>query len=387
MEVFLTALRLGFISFGGPVAHLGYFYEEYVQRKKWLDENTWADLLALCQFLPGPASSQLGMAIGLRRAGLWGGVLAWLGFTLPSAVILGALAAVVSGSGVEAKWFHGLLVAAVAVVAQAVWSMGQKFARRTSTGLLALGTAAVMQLVGNAGVQILAILLGAVFGWWRLREDNAPASEPLNLKRRVALVALVLFFGLLIGLPVLAAVFPQRVWEVAGGFYRAGALVFGGGHVVLPLLQQVVVPPGWLTNAQFLTGYGAAQVVPGPLFTFAAYLGALCLPQGGGAFGALWGLVALFLPSYLLVVGTLPFWYRLRSWPRFRGAMTGVNAVVVGLLLGALVNPVMSSALLTPFDVALALAAFGLLQVVRWPSWAVVALAGGVGSVPAWLAR
>ncbi len=380
LELFATSLKLGLTSFGGPVAHLGYFFDEYVKRKRWLDETAWADLVALCQFLPGPASSQLGMAIGIQRAGLWGGVIAWVGFTLPSALALWAFALLMQGMGAGTKWFHGLLVAAVAVVAQAVWSMGKKFANRASTGLLALGCAALLTVLNNAYAQILVIIIGGLVGWWVFREEGTPHEAP-PLRRRTALTSLALFGALLAGLPLLAAAVPNRWLELASGFYRAGALVFGGGHVVLPLLQQVVVPQGWVTNAQFLTGYGAAQAVPGPLFTFAAYLGAVCLPGHGGVGGALVGLVAIFLPSYLLVVAALPFWNRLRTGPRFRGALTGINAVVVGILLAALYNPVASSALLTPGDFALALVAFGLLQLARWPSWAVVAVTAGGGAV------
>lgn len=384
LELFATSLKLGLTSFGGPVAHLGYFFDEYVKRKRWLDETSWADTVALCQFLPGPASSQLGMAIGIHRAGLWGGVLAWLGFTLPSAFVLWAFALLMQGMGAGTKWFHGLLVAAVAVVAQAVWSMGKKFANRASTGLLALACAALLTVLNNAYAQILVLVIGGLLGWWLFREAGQP-SEASPLRRRTAVVALALFGVLLVGLPLLAAAVPNRWLELAAGFYRAGALVFGGGHVVLPLLQQVVVPQGWVSNAQFLTGYGAAQAVPGPLFTFAAYLGAVCLPLNAGVWGAMVGLLAIFLPSYLLVVGALPFWHRLRSGPRFRGALIGVNVVVVGILLAALYNPVASSALLTPGDFALALVAFGLLQLARWPSWAVVAVTAGGGVVLALL--
>jgi chromate transporter len=337
LEVFGVALRLGLTSFGGPVAHLGYFREEYVVRRKWIEEARYADLVALCQFLPGPASSQVGMAIGISRAGLLGGLASWCGFTLPSAAALVAFAYGMTGAGLEAAgWLHGLKVAAVAVVAQAVWGMAGS-------------------LAGDRARATLMIL--------------------------AAIAALVLFFGLLLALPIARGLAPSHALAVFDSFFRAGSLGFGGGHVVLPLLQAEVVPPGWVSNEAFLAGYGAAQAVPGPLFTFAAFLGAVMNePPRGWAGGAL-ALGAVFLPSFLLVVGALPFWEILRYRPGFQAALRGINAAVVGLLLAALYDPVWTSAITGAADFALALIAFGLLAFWRVPSWAVVAIAAAGGAV------
>ncbi len=376
-EVLGVATRLGLTSFGGPVAHLGYFRAEYVVRRRWLDEATYADLIALCQMLPGPASSQLGIAIGILRAGLLGGLAAWVGFTLPSAIALTLFAYGVTALGpTEAGWLHGLKIVAVAVVAQAVWGMARLLAPDRPRGTLAILAALALLAWPTAAGQVLVIALAALLGW---RFLEPPAAAPMHtlavpVSRRQGLVALALWLGLLVGLPLARQLTSSHALAVVDSFYRVGSLVFGGGHVVLPLLQAEVVPPGWVTPAQFVAGYGAAQAVPGPLFTFSAYLGAVMAPAPNGWLGAALALGAIFLPSFLLVIGLLPFWHAVRADTRFQAALAGVNAAVVGLLLAALYQPVWMSAITGPADFALALAAGGLLILWRVPPWAVVAL-------------
>ncbi|MBI2206610.1 MAG: chromate efflux transporter [Candidatus Rokubacteria bacterium] len=375
LEVFLVALRLGLTSFGGPVAHLGYFREEYVARRKWLDEATYADLVALCQFLPGPASSQVGMAIGILRAGIPGAVVAWVGFTLPSAIALVIFAyGLAAFSTADAAWLHGLKVCAVAVVAQAVWGMARSLAPDRTRATLAIGVAIAALTWHGALAQVVMIAAAGLIGWrvvaiGATADGQAPA---LRVGRGVAVAALVIFFALLVLLPIAVEIDDARWLGVADSFYRAGSLVFGGGHVVLPLLHAEVVEPGWVSNAAFVAGYGAAQAVPGPLFTFAAYLGAVMQQPPNGIAGATLALVTIFLPAFLLVVGTLPFWNALRANRQMRAALAGVNAGVVGLLLAALYTPVWTSAIETPPDVALALAAFAALAFWKVPPWAVV---------------
>jgi chromate transporter len=377
LEVLGVSTRLGLTSFGGPIAHLGYFHAEYVARRRWLTEQTYADLVALCQFLPGPASSQVGIAIGMMRAGLLGGVAAWLGFTLPSALALVAFAYGLQTLGItEAGWLHGLKVVAVAVVAQAVWGMARSLAPDRERASLAFLAAIAMLAYPTAVGQVLIIVLAGLIGWWWLAETTAPRDPgmPLTIGHRGAAVAWVLFFGLLLGLPIAQQWVQSEPLAVFDSFFRVGSLVFGGGHVVLPLLQAEVVPPGWVTNAQFVAGYGAAQAVPGPLFTFAAYLGAVMQPLGGGLAGAALALVAVFAPSFLLLVGALPLWDSLRPRPSFQAALRGINAAVVGLLLAALYHPVWTSAIHAPADVALGLVDFGFLVFWKWPPWLVVML-------------
>jgi chromate transporter len=383
LEVFGVALKLGLTSFGGPIAHLGYFREEYVVRRKWIDEAHYVDLVALCQFLPGPASSQVGMAIGISRAGLLGGLAAWLGFTLPSALALVAFAYGLQAAGVaDAGWLHGLKVVAVAVVAQAVWGMARNLAADRQRASLMIVATVVVVAARTAAVQILVIVAAGLVGWWLLRGAGATAVTAMRVPigKGLAIGALAIFFGLLVGLPMARQVVPSHGLAVFDSFYRAGSLVFGGGHVVLPLLQAEVVPPGWVTNEEFLAGYGAAQAVPGPLFTFAAYLGTVMHRAPNGWRGAGLALVAVFLPSFLLIVGALPFWELLRWRTGFQAALAGINAAVVGLLLAALYDPVWTSAIKDPADFALALVAFGLLMFWRLPPWLVVAIsaAGGV---------
>ncbi len=378
LDVLGVSVRLGLTSFGGPIAHLGYFRDEYVVRRKWLDEPTYADLVALCQFLPGPASSQVGIAIGQLRAGYLGAVAAWVGFTLPSAIAL-----VLFAYGVDALagalgsgWLHGLKVVAVAVVAQAVLGMVRSLAPDRERATLAVVAAAIVLVVPTAWGQIGAIVLGGVVGLM-LRRNDVPSNHaalPIAISRWTGTFLLVIFFVLLIGLPLLAASVPSQGIKLFDAFYRAGSLVFGGGHVVLPLLQASVVPPGWVSNDAFLAGYGAAQAVPGPLFTFAAYLGAVMGPQPNGWAGAALCLVAVFLPSFLLVIGMLPFWDHLRRRPLAQSLLRGVNAAVVGLLLAALYHPVWTSGITGPYDFALAAAAFLLLFMWQTPPWLVVVL-------------
>jgi chromate transporter len=381
-EVFAVFLRLGLSSFGGPVAHLGYFREEFVRRRGWLDERAYADLVALCQFLPGPASSQVGMAIGLYRAGLWGSLAAWLGFTLPSALLL-----VLFALGVArleelgpTGWLHGLKVVAVAVVAQAVWGMAQSLTPDRPRVTLAIAAAIVALLLPGSLVQVAIIAASGVVGAWLLRGAALEGSQPLPLRlgRRWGLLFLGLFFALLLALPMLRQAPALAFFD---SFYRAGALVFGGGHVVLPLLQAEVVPPGWVDPQAFLAGYGAAQAVPGPLFTFAAYLGAVNQMGLEPLLGAALALVGIFLPAFLLVAGALPFWNRLRGYTRVQAALQGVNAGVVGILLAALYNPVWTGAIRNSADFALALGCFTLLAHWKAPPWLVVLLAAGVGAL------
>ncbi len=384
-EVLLTAGWLGLTSFGGPVAHIGYFREAYVVRKRWLDEDTFAGLVALCQFLPGPASSQLGIAIGIRRAGLLGGFAAWLAFTLPSAaaLILFAYGVQSLGDQTDAGWLHGLKVVAVAVVALALWGMARTLAPdRLRVTIAALAAIALLAAPG-IGAQLAVIVAGGLLGLTLLRTDDAVPSQAAGQRGTpwLAVAALLAFFALLIALPVAARLFDVGALAVADSFYRAGSLVFGGGHVVLPLLEAEVVPPGWVTKDVFIAGYGAAQAVPGPLFTFAGYLGAAMDVVAPRWLGGLLALGAIFLPSFFLVAGVLPFWERLRGVARVRRALMGVNAAVVGLLLAALYDPVWTSAIRAPEDFAWAVGAFALLAFWRVPPWAVVALAAGAGAL------
>jgi chromate transporter len=384
LEVLAVATRLGLTSFGGPVAHLGYFREEYVTRRLWIDEAQYADLLALCQFLPGPASSQVGMAIGIMRAGLLGGVAAWLGFTLPSAVALVAFAYGLRSIGMEdAGWLHGLKIAAVAVVAQAVWGMGRGLAPDRERASLAILATIAALASRSAAAQVLVIVVAGLLGWMLLRASEASGTTPARvpLRKGIAIGALALFAVLLVGLPIARQMAPSHALSVFDSFYRVGSLVFGGGHVVLPLLQAEVVPPGWVTTEEFIAGYGAAQAVPGPLFTFAAYLGAVMHEPPNGWIGAAWALVAVFLPSFLLIVGGLPFWELLRGRPSVQAALRGINAAVVGLLLAALYDPVWKSAIQGPADLGLALVAFGLLMFWKLPPWLVVVIAAAGGAV------
>jgi chromate transporter len=376
LEVLFAFLKLGVISFGGPIAHIGYFREEIVVRRRWIDDAAYTDIVALCQFLPGPASSQVGFSLGLVRAGFWGGLAAWTGFTLPSAVLLtlfaygaGALGGPI-GSGV----LHGLKLVAVAIVAQAVWGMARTLCPDRERASIA-GVAALMALFSLSSIaQISTIVLGGLAGLWLCRTSaTLPAiTMAVPVSRRIGVIALITFFGLLIGLPGFRHLSP--VVELFDAFYRSGALVFGGGHVVLPLLSHAFVTPGWVSEDTFLAGYGIAQAVPGPLFTFAAYLGAVAQPAPHGVAGAALGLIAIFLPGMLILVGALPFWELFRQRPDAQAVMRGINAAVVGLLGAALYNPLWTSSVKSSGDFAVALAGFILLVAWRTPPLLVVAL-------------
>jgi chromate transporter len=384
-EVLRASLRLGLTSFGGPIAHLGYFHEEYVKRRKWIDEQSYADLVALCQFLPGPASSQVSIAIGIARARLSGGLAAWLGFTLPSALALVAFAFGVGAfaNTAVAGWLHGLKIVAVAVVAQAVWGMARSLCPDRERATIAIAASIATLAWPSAVAQVSAIGVAGLIGWKLFPAADSTLKSHLRfpLSKKLAVGAWTVFFALLIGLPLLRQVAANPALEVFDSFFRVGSLVFGGGHVVLPLLQSEVVGPGWVTNAQFVAGYGAAQAVPGPLFTFSAYLGAIRAAPPNGWVGAALALVAIFLPSFLLLIGALPFWDVLRARPAFQSALKGINAAVVGLLLTALYKPVWTSAIFAPADFGLGLVAFGLLMFWKFPPWLVVAISAIGGEI------
>ncbi|HXE01451.1 MAG TPA: chromate efflux transporter [Hyphomicrobium sp.] len=385
VEVLLAFLKLGLTSFGGPVAHIGYFREEFVVRRRWLDEHAYADLVGLCQFLPGPASSQVGFSIGLMRAGYLGGLAAWTGFTLPSAIalVLFAYGATLLSGPVGVGLIHGLKLVAVAIVAQAVWGMARVLCPDRERASIAVAAALIILLFSTSPVaQIAAIALGGVAGLWLCRAELPPATGHIAVpvSRTTGFLALAVFFLLLAGLPVLRGL---GLWPGAAlfeAFYRSGALVFGGGHVVLPLLREAFVTPGWISDDAFLAGYGAAQAIPGPLFSFAAYLGAVVRPSPHGLFGAALGLIGIFLPGLLILMGTLPFWDALRKRASARAVMRGVNAAVVGLLGAALYNPVWTSSVKLPGDFAIALVGFVILTVWRAPP-IIVVLIGALGGI------
>ena len=373
-EVFRAFLYLGLTSFGGPVAHLGYFRREFVDKRRWLDEAAYADIVALCQFLPGPASSQVGISLGLMRAGYPGALAAWLGFTMPSALLMIAFAygASTLRDAAGAAWLHGLQIVAVAVVAQAVIGMARVLCPDLPRAALAVGAAVLMFVLPTAIGQIAVIALGGLLGWAFLAPGKRLGDTlSFRVSRSASLAALTLFFALLIALPVASWLGGSQIVALIDSFYRAGALVFGGGHVVLPLLQASVVPQGWVSNDDFLAGYGAAQAVPGPLFTFSAYLGTVMALPPNGWVGGLICLVAIFLPSALLVIGALPLWNELRQAAWAQSALAGINAAVVGLLVAALYDPVWISAIFTAIDAAIALLAF-LALILRAPPILVV---------------
>ncbi|GGK35015.1 chromate transporter [Caldalkalibacillus thermarum] len=379
-EVLSVSTKLGLTSFGGPVAHLGFFREEYIKRRQWLDDRTYADLVALCQFLPGPASSQVGIGIGLIRAGFWGALAAWIGFTLPSVILMALFAFVLQGLDLtSAGWIHGLKIAALAIVAHALLGMGRSLAPDRQRASIAILAAIVILLWPLALNQIVVILAGGVIGLLLFKSKEVTKAEGLNIsiRGRWAIMSLGLFFGLLLLLPLLRHLFPVQWLAMADTFYRVGSLVFGGGHVVLPLLEREVVALGWVSQEAFLAGYGAAQAIPGPLFTFAAYIGALV----NGWSGALLATVAIFLPSFFLVIGALPFWDLLRRHPKIQGALNGINAAVVGILLAALYHPLWTNTVTSVADFALTLISFGLIVFWKAPPWLVVILGGIGGSV------
>ncbi len=384
-EVFLAFLKLGLTSLGGPIAHLGYFRDELVVRRRWLDEQAYGDLVALCQFLPGPASSQVGFALGLRRAGPLGALAAWTAFTLPSAILLMifALSAAALDSPIAQGVLHGLKLVAVAIVAQAVWGMSKSLTPDRPRAGIALAALILVSLLGGALGQIGAIALGALVGLVVCKGEGQASDSALGfaVSRQAGVVALALFGGLLLLLPLLAGATAWHGIDLFDAFYRAGSLVFGGGHVVLPLLEAEVVGSGWVNGDAFVAGYGATQAVPGPLFTFAAYLGAVGGPAPNGVGGALLALVAIFLPGLLVLLGTLPFWDMLRTKGWAQAGMRGANAAVVGILAAALYDPVWTSAVLSPLDFALA--GCGFLALVLWKAspWSVVIGLGALGGL------
>lgn len=386
LTIFGVALRLGLTSFGGPIAHIGFFHQEYVVNRRWLSERRFSDLVALCHFLPGPTSSQVGIAVGITRGGLLGGLLAWIAFTAPSAAILIAF-----GFGVaefdnllEGNWLNGLKIAAVAVVAQALWGMSITLAPDKTRATIAVLAAVAILLSPIAFGIVIVILVAGAYGWWRCRhyvEESPTEDFAYDIPRWIGIAFAVVFFVLLIGLPLARIISHVDVLAIFDSFFRSGSLVFGGGHVVLPTLETEVVGSGWTTAEEFIAGYGAAQAIPGPLFTFSAYLGTVMGVGPGGIPGALIALIAIFLPSFLLVIAILPFWNRLSQATNFRAALVAINAAVVGILAAALFDPVWTSSIKEPADFALAAPAFGLLMFWKLPSWAVVLLcaAAGVG--------
>jgi chromate transporter len=388
VEVFSVFLRLGLTCFGGPIAHLGYFREEFVVRRKWLDEKTYTDLVALCQFLPGPASSQVGFSIGLIRARYCGALAAWTGFTLPSAIALILFA--YGASTLHGKFgdglLHGLRLVAVAIVAQAIWGMSRTLCPDRKRASIATVVALIILVSNSPVAQVGAILLGGISGFWLCRERAELTADHIAIpvSRTVGIVALLAFFILLAGLPILRTVTTASGVALFEAFYRSGALVFGGGHVVLPLLREAFVAPGWISDDAFLTGYGAAQAVPGPLFTFAAYLGAVVDTSPHGVPGAVLGLIGIFLPGMLILLGTLPFWDDFRKRDSAQAIMRGVNAAVVGLLGAALYNPLWVTSVKMPSDFGIALFCFVLLTVWRTPPLFVVAIGATGGAALAY---
>lgn len=379
LELLLVSTRLGLASFGGPVAHLGYFHNEYIRRRKWMDEKSYADLVALCQFLPGPASSQVGIGIGVMRAGVLGGIISFIGFTLPSVIALIIFALLLKGLDVaDSGWIHGLKIVAVVVVAHAILGMAQKLTpdlKRKTLALLALVATLLWQ---TAFTQVSIILIAAFLGYLLYRQQNHIEESEIHvpISKTFAVICLALFFGLLIFLPIVREMTALNWIAMFDSFYRSGSLVFGGGHVVLPLLEREFVPTGWLSEEAFLAGYGAAQAVPGPLFTFAAYLGAVM----NGWQGGLLATVAIFLPAFLLIYGTLPFWSLLRRNPKINGALMGVNAAVIGILISAFYHPIWTSSILAPIDFAFAAILFSMLVYWKLPPWIIV-LVGAIGGL------
>ena len=377
VELFFVSIKLGLTSFGGPTAHLGYFHEEYVRKREWMDEKAYADLVALAQFLPGPASSQVGIGIGVARAGVLGGIVSFLGFTMPSVVALILFATILAGSNVsDAGWLHGLKIVAVAIVAHAIMGMAKNLTPDATRKTIALLALVVTLLWQTSFTQIGVIIIAGGAGLWlfKAHDESSTVAPKFLVSKKVGIICLTLFFTLLGVLPLLRELTGSYWVTLFDSFYRSGALVFGGGHVVLPLLEQELVPVGWISNESFLAGYGATQAVPGPLFTFAAYLGAVMNGWQGGLFAT----VAIFLPAFLLIVGALPFWEVLRNQPTIKGAVMGVNAAVIGILLSALYNPIWTSSILRAEDFALAAILFSMLTFWKMPPWIIV-LAGAMG--------
>lgn len=378
LEILKASTKLGLTSFGGPTAHLGYFREEYVVKRKWLDDKAYADLVALCQFLPGPASSQVGISIGMLRGGIFGGFLSWFGFTMPSVILLILFAMLVSNAGFDSGWIQGLKIVAVAVVAHALMGMSKSLTPDLPRTTIAIGAAAAVLLVPTAWAQIGIIVLAGIIGFALYRREKAPEAVKLALTfgRKAGIAAWAIFAVLLIGLPLLRPAIDSALYAIFDIFYRVGSIVFGGGHVVLPMLEREVVPD-WMSADLFISGYGAAQAVPGPLFTLSGYLGQLM----AGGIGAVIAVIAMFLPSFLLVIGTLPFWSVIRTKSGVQAALKGVNAAVVGILLAALYDPVFTSAIRGPVDFAIALVAFAMLVYFKLAPWIVVLITAILGAV------
>jgi chromate transporter len=385
LEVFLVFLRLGLTSFGGPIAHLGFFHDEFVSRRKWINEHTYADLVALCQILPGPASSQVGIALGLTRAGYIGAILAWIGFTLPSAILMIAFAFGIThfSSSLDAGILHGLKISAAAVVAQAIWGMFPKLCPDNILRGIAIIASSVTLMLPSPSVQFLCLFNGGLFGFFFLSTKNQLPHVPFSSQssKKTSFVLLLCFFVILVGLPFIAQIIDHPMIKQFHSFYKAGAFVFGGGHVVLPLLKSEIVQNGWVTVGNFMAGYGAAQAIPGPLFTFSAYLGAISTVVPSGVIGGLICLFAVFLPSFLLIIGILPFWEQLRNAARIQSVMKGLNATVVGLLIAAFYDPVWTSAIFNFKDFFIFLSAFILLAFMKWPSWLIVIMTALVTSL------
>ncbi|WP_342574975.1 chromate transporter [Solibacillus sp. FSL K6-1781] len=380
IEIFLVSTRLGLTSFGGPTAHLGYFHEEYVRRRKWMDEKSYADLVALCQFLPGPSSSQVGIGIGIMRAGIIGGITSFIGFTFPSVVALIAIALLMTGFDVgNAGWIHGLKIVAVAIVAHAIIGMAKNLTPDLKRKAIAIMGLLVTLLWQTAFSQVGVILIAAFIGFLLLKQENEGGvlQSRFPVSKQVGGVCLLLFVGLLVALPLLKEATGSYWIAMFDSFYRSGSFVFGGGHVVLPLLENEFVPTGWMNEEAFLAGYGVTQAVPGPLFTFAAYLGTVMNGWQGGIIAT----VAIFLPAFLLVIGAIPFWDQLRNHPKITGAILGVNAAVIGILIAALYSPIWTSSILEAKDFALAVVLFSMLAYWKMPPWIVVVTGAVTGLV------
>lgn len=386
LQIFLSFLKMGCIAFGGPVAHLGYFQDEFVKKRRWISESEYADLVALCQFLPGPASSQVGFAIGHTKAGVPGAFLAWIGFTLPSALLMIGFAAGLSTLGDirDAGWITGLKLAAVAVVAKAIWDMASKLCPDCNRALIALASTVILLVTTHAFWQVAVIAFGGLAGWLLFKSKTKTVEERPRIQERKARFGwlyLLAFALLLIGLPIAKETYPDTLIAFIEGFYRAGSLVFGGGHVVLPLLDSFTVGQGWLRQDTFLAGYGAAQALPGPLFAFSGFLGASINAGPGGMTGGLLALIITFLPSWLLVLGTLPYWKRLRGSKSAQAALMGTNAAVVGLLLAAFYDPIWTTSITDSSRFVFALVAFSLLKFSSTPPWLLVVLSAGAGTL------
>lgn len=369
LEIFLVSFKLGLTSFGGPVAHLGYFHHEYVQKRKWMDEKSYGDLVALCQFLPGPASSQVGMGIGLLRGGILGAIISWVGFTLPSVLVLVFFASFLNQFELGSTgWIHGLKLVAVAIVAHAIWGMAQKLTPDRNRATIAIVTAAIVLLWPSSWTQVILIVLSGLIGWllYKVPQNAQSYKIQVSISKTMASSCLILFFGLLLLLPTMRSLSPFIA--LFDSFYRSGSLVFGGGHVVLPLLESEFVQNGFMTKEQFLAGYGLTQAVPGPLFTFASYIGAVL----NGTAGAVIATIAIFLPAFLLVIGVLPFWDSIRKVPAIQGALLGVNAAVVGILIAAFYDPIWTSTIINASDFVFASLLFCLLTFWKMPPWVFV---------------